>query len=245
MKERLLKLYELNKIDKELQEIKSLKGDLPAEIEQLRETKTAAEVKRDSVKNGIEEIETGEKTLLDENEKYVKKIDKNDNLLRSGAVKTNEEYNALAREIEDAYEKISKNDDAMGKDLKTKKAELIESLTGLQQELDTLTEQLAEKEEELKILNTQTEEEETELLRQREVLLPQIDPDDLNLYDRVNKSKFGDSFAIVRKGSCLGCFNSIPPQRSIEIRMADRFFNCESCGRILIAEELINESQKV
>src|ERR1051325_3783475 len=99
MKERLLKLYELNKIDNELQEIKSLKGDLPLEIEQLRESKSEADAKRDSLKNEIDEIEEAEKTILTENEKYTKKIEKNDNLLRSGAVKTNEEYNALAREI--------------------------------------------------------------------------------------------------------------------------------------------------
>jgi hypothetical protein len=49
----------------------------------------------------------------------------------------------------------------------------------------------------------------------------------------------GEAAAIVRKGNCSGCYNSIPPQRVIEIKTAEKVFTCQSCGRILISEELI------
>ncbi|HAX47826.1 MAG TPA: hypothetical protein DCX92_02460, partial [Bacteroidetes bacterium] len=74
---------------------------------------------------------------------------------------------------------------------------------------------------------------------QREEIIKSIDPEDLAYYERISSVKYGEAVAVVRKGSCLGCYSSIPPQKAIEIRTADKFYSCESCGRILIAEEII------
>jgi predicted nucleic acid-binding Zn-ribbon protein len=241
MKERLLLLYELNKIDKELNELYSLRGDLPGMIEEDTEKKTEIEQEIESLKDEITELEENEKLILEENDTLTKKIDKNDGLLRAGAVKTNQEYNALAKEIGDAYEKIDKNEKIQNDEYKPKKIALNEKLTGLSAELEEVLAKIQENTEKLKDLNKQTEEEEIELKQQKEELLPKIDADDLEYYERINRVKFGDAFAIVRKGSCLGCYNSIPPQRVIEIRMADSFFHCEACGRILISEEYLEE----
>ena len=161
-------------------------------------------------------------------------------MLRSGAVKSNEEYNALAKEIEDAYEKIAVNERLMEGDFKGKQTELETKLSELKTRFEEINSGLTVKQAELTELGKQNEEEENELKGQRDELLTKINPEDIEYYERVNHSKYGDAIAIVRKGSCLGCFSSIPPQRSIEIRMAERFYNCEACGRILIAEELIN-----
>jgi len=241
MKERLLLLYELNKIDKELHELYSLRGDLPGMIEEDTEKKNEIEQEIESLNAELAEIDEKEKLIMEENDALAKKIDKNDGLLRAGAVKTNQEYNALAKEIGDAYDKIDKNEKIKNDEFKPKKNELNEKLTGLAAELEEVLAKLQENSEKLQELNKQTEEEEVELKQQREELLPKIDQDDLEYYERINRVKFGDAFAIVRKGSCLGCYNSIPPQRVIEIRMADSFFHCEACGRILISEEYLQE----
>jgi predicted nucleic acid-binding Zn-ribbon protein len=239
MKERLLKLYELNKIDKELRELYNLKGDIPALIEELSEEKKEKEEKLNELKEEMASIVENENVLLKENETFTQKIDKNDNLLRMGAVKTNQEYNALAKEIDDAYERIEKNENTLKKEIGIKKDELTAVINTLESDMNELENTLAEHREKLITLNEQTEEEEKELKEQREALIPKINPEDLEYYNRINDFRFGDSMAVVRKGSCLGCYNSIPPQRVIEIRMVDRFFHCESCGRILISEELI------
>lgn len=241
MKERLLLLYELNKIDKELNDLYSLRGDLPSLIEEDTEKKTEIEEEIEVLKNEVKDIEEKEKVLMNENDALAKKIDKNDALLRAGAVKTNQEYNALAKEIGDAYDKIDKNEKTQNDEFKPKKAGLNEKLTALSGELQDVVGKLQENSEKLKDLNRQTEEEEIELKKQREEILPRVDIDDLEYYERINRVKFGDAFAVVRKGSCLGCYNSIPPQRVIEIRMADSFFHCEACGRILISEEFLEE----
>jgi len=239
MKQRLLLLYELNKIDKELNELYSLRGDLPGMIEEDTEKKSGLEQEMETLKGELAEIEEKEKHIQEENDTLTKKIDKNDALLRAGAVKTNQEYNALAKEIGDAYDKIDKNEKIQNEEFKPKKTELNEKLTALSAELEEILSKLEENTEKLKELNKQTEEEEIELKQQKEKLLPKINADDLEYYERINRVKYGDAFAIVRKGSCLGCYNSIPPQRVIEIRMADSFFHCEACGRILISEEYL------
>lgn len=241
MKERLLKLYELHKIDKELQELDSLKGDIPLLIAELTGKKSGYEKQLEDIKNELSRIIEEENTLISENSAFIKKIEKNDEVLRSGAVKSNEEYNALAKEIELAYEHIDKNENILEKEMKGKKEQLQEKVNTLQSELEGMMADLAQNQETLNTLNEQTEEEEKELKQQREELKPKVNPEDMEFYERINHAKFGDAMAIVRKGSCLGCFNSIPPQRAIEIRMADRFFTCESCGRILISEENIEQ----
>lgn len=241
MKERLKLLYELNKIDKELQELDNLRGDIPQQIEELESKKREQEEILNELKTELAEIEENEKIVRKDNESLTNKIDKNDNLLRAGAVKTNQEYNALAKEIEDAYEKMGANDNILNNEIKVKKSELTEKINTLQTEVNVLTDNLNMNKETLTVLNEQTEEEERELKKQRDMLVPRINPDDLEYYEQINRVRFGDTMAIVRKGSCLGCFNSIPPQRVIEIKMAEHFFHCESCGRILISEEFIDE----
>ena len=241
MKERLILLYELNKIDKELQELDSLRGDIPEKIEELNQEKLEHEQEIEELKKEISEVEEEEAVLLKEIQNLTEKIDKNDGLLRAGAVKTNQEYNALAKEIGDAYEKIDKNDKKQNDEFKPKKISLTEKLNKLTQEFEEINTGLKENSVKLKDLNEQTEEEERELKQKREELLTKINAEDLEYYERINKVKFGDSIAIVRKGSCLGCYSSIPPQRVIEIRMAEHFFHCEACGRILISEEFLEE----
>ncbi|MFI5144174.1 MAG: zinc ribbon domain-containing protein [Ignavibacteria bacterium] len=239
MKERLKLLYELNKIDKELNELYGLKGDIPEKINELTGNKDKLEARLSEIKAELNEVEAKEKVILKDNDSLTKKIDKNDELLRSGAVNSNDEYDALAKEIEDAYDKIAKNELVMKDEVKSKKDVLTVQLTDMYNELEEMKSNLKDNKQELAALNEQTEEEERDLKQKRETLVPQINKDDLEYYDRINTAKFGDAIAIVRKGSCLGCYNAIPPQRVIEIRMAERFFHCESCGRILISEEFV------
>jgi predicted nucleic acid-binding Zn-ribbon protein len=242
MKQRLLLLYKLSRIDKELNELYSLRGDIPTVVQDLTNQKNTIDAELSSLQDKLDEILAAQHDIISENQKLIKRIEKNDNLLRSGAVKSNDEYNALAREIEDAYEKIDSNENLLEQEYKGKTTDLENKIIETKTNLDEVTAALAENQTELDELNQQTEDEEKELKKKRNQLIPSITSEDIEFYNRVNDSKFGDAIAIVRKGSCLGCFSSIPPQRSIEIRMVNRFFHCEACGRILIAEEIIAEN---
>ncbi|HJY64971.1 MAG TPA: C4-type zinc ribbon domain-containing protein [Ignavibacteria bacterium] len=239
MKERLLLLYKLHKIDRELLELYSLRGDIPEQIEEL--TAQENKLKDDSVSMQAQLIEINgiEEKVQADNDRLLEKIEKNDEILRSGAVKSNKEYDALAREIEDAKNKIDENERMIKEDYSGKKQDLMFQLGGLKVQVSEVQEELELKTNELKELTKQTEEEESELKAEREELLRKINSEDMETYNRINDSRYGEAMALVRKGSCLGCYSSIPPQRVIEIKMANQVFHCESCGRILIAEELL------
>lgn len=239
MKERLLHLYKLHKIDRELQELYALRGDIPEKIEGLVSQKEKMENDYASMQKELEEINRIEDEAQAENNKLKKKIEKNDELLRSGAVKSNKEYDALAKEIDDAKGKMEENEKTLKEQHSDKKQDLTFHIGGLKVQLDEIREDIEINEAELNELTKQTKEEEAELKSAREKLLPLIPPEDMETYNRINDSRFGEAMALVRKGSCLGCYSSIPPQRVIEIKMANRLFHCESCGRILIAEELM------
>ena len=74
------------------------------------------------------------------------------------------------------------------------------------------------------------------------VLLKNLNAEDKALYTRLKKMFKGEVIAIVRKGNCTGCYNSIPPQKVIEIATAEKVYTCESCGRILISEEVLKSN---
>jgi predicted nucleic acid-binding Zn-ribbon protein len=230
MKERLILLYKLNKLDRELQELNSLKGDIPAMIDELTNQKQQIEDEIRNIESQLTEVTGSEESIEKEIDSLTQRIEKDDNLLRSGAVKSNEEYNALAKEIEDAYEKIAVNEKLMEADFKGKQTDLEKKLEEKKARFDEINAELAVKQGELTELSKQNEEEENELEEQREELRSKINPEDIEFYERVSNSKYGDAIAVVRKGSCLGCFSSIPPQRAIEIRMAERFYNCQESG---------------
>jgi uncharacterized protein len=239
VKERLLLLYKLNQIDRELNELISLRGDIPARIEDLTSEKREHDARVAELQAELDEIFNVEKSSQEENEKLLEKIEKDDVVLRSGALKSNKEYNAMAKEIDDANLKIQENEKKIKEGFTARKDQLKNELSLIRGQLDEVNDELEQNQKELEELTKQTEEEEKELISRKDEILKQIPPEDMEFYERINKVKYGEAVAIVRKGSCLGCYSSIPPQKTIEIRMAERFYNCESCGRILIAEELI------
>lgn len=239
MKERILLLYKLNKIDKELSELLSLRGDIPAKIDDLSSEKKQLDDRANELRAELGDIESAESNVQTENDKLLVKIEKNDDLLRSGSVKSNKEYDALAKEIEDAVTKIKENERAAKEDNSARKTAIENELILIAGQLEDVNVELDQNLNELDELTKQTGEEEKDLQDKRNELIKQIDPEDLAHYDRISSVKYGEAVAVVRKGSCLGCYSSIPPQKTIEIRTADKFYSCESCGRILIAEELI------
>jgi len=239
MKDRLLLLYKLHKIDRELLELYSLRGDIPAKIEELTAQCNKLEGDFKSMQEQLSAINEIEDSVQEENDRLLEKIEKNDEILRSGAVKSNREYDALAKEIDDAKSKIDENERVLKDEYSGKKQDLAFQLGGLKVQISEVKEELEINTNELKELTKQTEEEESELKAARGELLRKIGGEDMESYNRINDSRYGEAMALVRKGSCLGCYSSIPPQRVIEIKMADHLYHCESCGRILIAEELL------
>lgn len=228
---------ELKKVDEELADIAEAKGDLPDTINSLEQKlKTYTDelkIVGDSAALFQKEIQK----IKSENDAFEVKINKYDE--QKYNVKSNKEYDEIVKSIESMFDEVSKNEKII-KDTSAKSDELIARYAELEAKAAELSGDLDEKKQMLSELDEEFKLEETALNEKRKELSAVLDEYNLNLYNRVNSKHKGEATAIVRKGNCSGCFNSIPPQRVIEIKTAEKIYTCQSCGRILISEELLN-----
>ncbi|MFZ4591819.1 MAG: zinc ribbon domain-containing protein [Ignavibacteria bacterium] len=232
----LLMLYELTKIDEELADIDDEKGDLPVRIENLKERMAVVDVHLTEDKAKLKTFESEEKALTKENKNLDDKVTKYDE--SKYKAKNNKEYDEITKQIDAMMETSDKND-ARLKELKSYQENLVKGILEMSKSYEELKAELKEDTSHLNSLNKQFEEEENELIEKRKVILEKLEDKHKTLYERINGSLKGEATAIVRKGNCSGCYNSVPPQREIEIRVAEDIFLCQSCGRIMIDEKLI------
>ena len=123
--------------------------------------------------------------------------------------------NEATKRVEDLQENIKKNNDLI--------ADHTSHLDSKKSEMDEIVAETKAQEESLR---TQAKEE-------------TIEPRLLNSFKRIRKnSRNGLGIVYVQRDACGGCFNKIPPQRQLDIRMHKKIIVCEYCGRILIDQEL-------
>jgi uncharacterized protein len=235
--EKLTLLYELTKIDKELAEIDEEKGDLPEKIKALAENIDTIEkiINEDSTK--VEQFETEKEQLVKDNKAYEEKMSKYDE--QKYNAKSNKEYDDIIKSIDGYVELIEKNE-ARIKEIESQNSVVTKDIEERTVKNEEYKKELEENKDMLNELNTEFEDEEKDLVAKRELLIVKLDEATRSLYERINSGFMkGEATAIVRKGNCSGCYNSVPPQREIEIKMAEEIFTCQSCGRILIDESLV------
>jgi hypothetical protein len=236
----LLMLFELTKIDGELAEIDDERGDLPFKIEELSQKLSVIDSHLTEDKAKLKSFEAEEKVLLKENKTSEDKMIKYDDLKYKA--KNNKEYDEITKSIDGLMGLIQKNE-ARIKELKSYQESLVKQILEFNRNVEELKADLKENRSMLNSLNKQFEDEEKELTAKRKVILDKLNNKQKSLYERINGSLKGDATAIVRRGNCSGCYNSVPPQREIEIRMAEHIFICQSCGRILIDESLLSNTK--
>lgn len=241
MQERLSVLYELQLIDDQLDELEELRGDLPAAVNELTS-------QIDIIKGQIEQKESEKENSLEkrkQNDDEVERLKANLKKFKSQLyqVRNNKEYDALTKEIDHSEEQITKleNESAALEDLVQKlKAEIKE----VEPQLKTLSDELKEKEADLKQIIKANEREEVKLKDKREKVASRVKKPDYNTYMRIRKALRGKAVVAISRAACSGCHNVVPPQRQIEIKQNKRIFSCESCGRILVSQEIAEEVQK-
>ena len=66
-----------------------------------------------------------------------------------------------------------------------------------------------------------------------------IEPRLLTSFKRIRKSaRNGLGVVVVQRDACGGCFNKIPPQRQLDVKMHKKIIVCEYCGRIMVDPDL-------
>ena len=119
--------------------------------------------------------------------------------------------------------------------IKTKKKQIEDT----KELLDDRKVALEAKQSELAGIESDTAKELEELQAQAEAAREKIDERLLSAYDRIRKNvRNGLAVVTVKRDACGGCFNRIPPQRQLDIRMSKKIIVCEYCGRIMVDPEL-------
>ena len=153
-------------------------------------------------------------------------------------VKNNREYDTLSKEIEFQNLEI----ELCNKKIKEALVKVEEKKHDLE-ETDTLIKDrevaLQEKKSELDEIMQETRDEEDKLKAKAKELEAKIEPRLLQSFKRIRKNaRNGLGIVYVQRDSCGGCFNKIPPQRQLDIKMHKKIIVCEYCGRIMIDPEL-------
>ena len=235
-------MYALQGVDSNYDDLQELKGDLPGLVQELQDRiKDQENLKKnleDTVKQSLVSRDEADSEIVNLREKIEKYK------AQQFEVKSNKQYDALGREIDYSQGRITKLTREL-EQLEGKASIPKEDAQKIGPEMEQLKAELKEKSDELALVNKEHEEEELKLRHEREKLIARLQKSDLQMYERIRKAKTGLAVVPVKRSACGGCYNRIPPQRVLELRKNSRITTCERCGRILVSEELANDSSEL
>jgi uncharacterized protein len=235
--DRLQQLYKLQITDSELDEIEVLKGELPMEVNDLEDEVAGLNTRAGKMDQQIAEIEQEvsqhtanikeAETLI---EKYKKQMDN---------VKNNREFEALTKELDIQNLEIQLSEKKI-RELRIQIDARKETLEATRAKIEIRQTDLNVKKEELEGIIARTEKEEKELRKKSELERAKIEDRLLLAYDKIRNS-YRNRLAVVpiKRSSCGGCFNYIPPQQQLEIGLHKKIIACEHCGRIVVDDSII------
>lgn len=234
MQEKIIALYELQKIDSKIDEINKVKGELPLEVQDLEDEMTGLKTRIDNINAEIEELNTLTKQRKREVDQA--KILIGNYKERQNNVRNNREFDAITKEIE--YQELEielaeKRLKEYAAGVKAKKLQLEEA----EAVAEGRAADLAAKKNELEGIEAETAPQVAEYEVQADRVKAKIDERLLSAYGRIRSNvRNGLAVVTVKRDACGGCFNRIPPQRQVEIRQGKKLIVCEYCGRILVAD---------
>lgn len=242
VEEKLTALYHLQVMMSEIDKIKTLRGELPLEVQDLEDEIVGLETRAENYRNEIKGLMT---SISEQKNKIIQAkalIDKYKEQIEN--VRNNREYDNLSKELEFqsletelAEKKIREFEFAV----KNKEGEL----AAIDERLTERKDDLKQKKDELDSIVSETKQEEEKLREQAKNLETNIEPRLLTAFKRIRKSaRNGLAVVTIQRDACGGCFNKIPAQRQMDIKLRKKIIVCEYCGRIMIDPDLTGEQQQ-
>jgi uncharacterized protein len=237
VKKKLIALFTLQSIDTQIDKIRIVRGELPLEVQDLEDEIEGLATRVNKFNHDIKELEMGiaaKKIAIKDSLELIKKYE-----AQQMNVRNNREYDSLSKEIEFqsleaqiSEKKIKEFTAAM----EAKQA----SVDEVQVELDERTKDLDAKKSELNDIVAETQKEEESLVEKSKKQKKTIEERLLNAYERIRENaRNGLAVVPVERDACGGCFNKIPPQRHLDIRLHKKIIVCEYCGRVLVDDEIV------
>jgi len=236
VEEKLKALYELQKAVSKIDEIKILRGELPLEVQDLEDEIIGLNTRMENFETEIAEIVStiaSKKIEIEESKiKIAKYKEQQDN------VRNNREYDNLSKEIEFQSLEIELSE----KRIREYTAGLESKQVDQKKSAEQLTERKLDldlKKGELNEIVSETKQEEEKLREHAKEIESLIEPRLVTAFKRIRKNaRNGLAVVYVQRDACGGCFNKIPAQRQLDIRLRKKIIVCEYCGRILVDQEL-------
>ena len=236
VEEKLKTLYQLQVTLSGIDEKRALRGELPLEVQDLEDEIAGLNTRREKIEDEINDFQSAVAQKRNEIEVAQQSVERYKNQLDE--VRNNREYDTLTKEIEFQTLEI----ELCNKKIKEATSCIAERQEDLQKTRETIDERqkdLAQKRGELQEIMQETRDEEERLKEKAHDLESKIEPRLLTSFKRIRKgARNGLGIVYVQRDACGGCFNKIPPQRQLDIKIHKKIIVCEYCGRILIDPEL-------
>jgi hypothetical protein len=232
VEERLKSLYELQTVLSEIDRIKTIRGELPLEVKDLEDVIEGLKTRVANYRNDIAEFKqklAAEKQKINESEtkiaRYKEQLDN---------VRNNREFDLLSKEVEFQtleIELAEKHINEYNRIIEQKTNDIVTTEENLVDRGHILDEKRAELEE----IVSETRQDEERLREKAKSLEPMVDARTLAAFKRIRKNaRNGLGVVYIQRNACGGCFNRIPPQKQLEIKLRKKIIVCEYCGRILV-----------
>ena len=242
VEERLKTLYQLQTALSAIDEKKALRGELPLEVEDLEAEIEGLTTRIERIEGEVGEFERAISQKKGEIIEAQANVDRYKSQL--DLVRNNREFDTLSKEIE--YQSLEI--ELCNKKIGEAEARIADKQEELEQNRELLEEKrgdLEVKRSELDEIIEETRVEEERLKDKAHDYEAKIEPRLLASFRRIRKNaRNGLGIVYVQRDACGGCFNKIPPQRQLDIKMHKKVIVCEYCGRILIDPELAGVKQE-
>ncbi len=241
VEEKLRDLFNLQRIDSQIDEIQILKGELPMEVSDLEDEMIGLQTRVNRLESQLQELRQDvarHQNAVKEAEALILRYEQ-----QMDNVKNNREFDALTKEIEMQRLEIQLSQKRMtqgSRDILAKE----ETLVSARERMNTKAGELEAKRVELQQIIEKTEKEENELRARSEKARELIEDRLLRAYDKT-RSTYRNGLAVVsvERNACGGCFNTIPPQEQLEIAQRKKILACEHCGRVLVDDMIAHPAE--
>ena len=236
VEERLQALYQLQTYLSDIDRIRTVRGELPNEVKDCEDEIGRYQTRIDKHQEEINRLTADIHKFNGIIEECRMKLAQYEEQINN--VRNNREFAFLEKERE--FQKL----DIQLNEQKVRKAadriqEEKEALAKAQEEQEDFRHILVAKKQELEEIVSETRAEEEQVMAKAKAIEPVIDDYTLNAFKRIRKNaRNGLGIVTVQRNACGGCFNRIPPQRQLEIKMHKKVIVCEYCGRIMIDAKL-------
>jgi len=238
IEKKLIALYNLQQIDSQVDKIRIIRGELPLEVQDLEDEIAGLETR---IENFLQEAEALDKSMAEkknaikESQILIKRYEE-----QQMNVRNNREYDSLTKEIEFQNLEIQLSEKRIREFMQIEETKKLE-VDQLQSLLSDRKNDLEIKKNELDDIVAETEKEENDLIKRSEDNRKFIEERLITAYSRIRKNaRNGLAVDQIERDACGGCFNKIPPQHQLDIRMHKKIIVCEYCGRILVDDGIVN-----